>query len=205
MSSLVVLPGAKAEVSVAASDKIAIFSEGACSLFEQVGYPNYPEKLSLVDAIPAATETVSAAFSAAATLVIDNTGNPFPALYEVGTAPVIKAEGRKLSPVQGAPVAVNTTGAVSAAAILGGIVTSTTAAAVAGTVPTGTVMDAASEFAVGDSVDWSVINTGGANAFTVTADTDHTLVGAAAVAASTSGRFRTRKTAANTFVTYRIG
>ena len=46
---------------------------------------------------------------------------------------------------------------------------------------------------------------GGANAFTVTAATGHTIVGAAAVANSTSGRFRTRKTAANTFVTYRIG
>jgi len=50
-----------------------------------------------------------------------------------------------------------------------------------------------------------VINTGGSNAFTVTAATGHTIVGAAAVAASSSGLFRTRKTAANTFVTYRIG
>lgn len=58
--------------------------------------------------------------------------------------------------------------------------------------------------AVGDSIDWAVINTG-PNTFTVTADTDHTLVGAGAVATATSGLFRTRKTAANTFVTYRIG
>ncbi len=64
-------------------------------------------------------------------------------------------------------------------------------------------MDAAAEFADDDSFDWSVINTG-PNTFTVTAATDHTIVGAAAVATATSGLFRTRKTAANTFVTYRV-
>jgi hypothetical protein len=41
---------------------------------------------------------------------------------------------------------------------------------------------------------------------TVTAAaTGHTVVGNMAVAAATSGRFLTRKTAANTFVSYRIG
>ena len=106
----------------------------------------------------------------------------------------------QLSPT---PVAVNVTGAVSALAIIGGIVTSTTAAAVAGTVPTGAVMEAASDWAINDSIDWSVINTGG-NTFTVTAASGHTLVGAAAVATLTSGRFRTVKTAVNTFITYRM-
>jgi hypothetical protein len=64
-------------------------------------------------------------------------------------------------------------------------------------------MDAASSFAVNDSFNWSVINTGG-NTFTVTAATGHTIVGAAAVSGGTTGNFRTRKTAANTFVSYRI-
>jgi hypothetical protein len=104
---------------------------------------------------------------------------------------------------QGDPVALNATGAVTAAAILGGIVTSTTGAAVAGTVPTGTVMDAASDFAIDEAVDWTVITTG-ANAFTVTAATAHTLVGEMVVPATSAGRFRTRKTAANTFVTYAL-
>jgi len=105
---------------------------------------------------------------------------------------------------QSDPVAVDVTGAVSADAIMGGIVTSTTAAAVAGTIPTGTVMDASSSWEIGDSVDWCVIATG-ANAFTVTAAAGHTIVGNAVVATVTSGLFRTRKTAANTFITYRIG
>ena len=147
-----------------------------------------------------AEQSVLGAYSAGATLVIE--AGVSDVLYEVGAAPVVQS----LYDVQyqGDPEAVDTTGAVSAAAMLGGIVTSTTAAAVAGTIPTGTVMDAASEFEIGDSFDWSVIVTG-ANAFTVTAATGHTIVGDAVVATVTSGLFRTRKTAANTFVTYRIG
>jgi hypothetical protein len=84
-----------------------------------------------------------------------------------------------------------------------GIVTSA-AATVAGTVPAGTVMDAALEMEIGESFDWSLIKIG-ANDFTVTAATGHTLVGVAVVATVTSGLFRTRKTAAATYVTYRVG
>lgn len=204
MSSFLVPPGGKIEIPVAANDRIAIYSSGACTLEQILGFPNYPEVSRLVSEIPAYTEFASTAFTAAGTVVIDNSSNPFSALFEVGTDAIIKDDGRKAAPVQGDPVAVNVTGAVSAAAILGGIVTSTTAAAVAGTIPTGTVMDAAADFAINDSVEWVVINTGGTNAFTVTAAAGHTIVGAAAVAALTSGRFRTRKTAANTFVTYRV-
>ena len=66
-------------------------------------------------------------------------------------------------------------------------------------------MDAALEMEIGESFDWSAINTGAANAFTVTAAASgHTVVGAGAVALSSSGTFRTRKTAADTFVTYRL-
>ena len=116
MSSFIVAPGGKAEISVAASDKIAIFSAGDCVLSQIVGYPNYPEKVSLIAELPAQTEYVSSAFSAAATVILDNSGNPFPALYEVGRDAVVKKDGRKNAPVQGDPVAVDVTGAISAAA-----------------------------------------------------------------------------------------
>ena len=66
-------------------------------------------------------------------------------------------------------------------------------------------MDAALQMEIGESFDWAAINTGGANAFTVTAAASGlTVVGAGAVAATTSAIFRTRKTAAATFVTYRL-
>jgi uncharacterized protein YaiE (UPF0345 family) len=86
-----------------------------------------------------------------------------------------------------------------------GIVTSTTALAVTATLDTGTVMDAALDMVVDEAFDWAAINTGGANAFTVTASATHTIEGSGVVALSTSAVFRTRKTAANTFVTSRLG
>jgi hypothetical protein len=105
---------------------------------------------------------------------------------------------------QGAPGVLNVTGTLTAAMIAAGIVTSTTAAAVVATLDTGAILDAALEMEIGESFDWSVIATG-ANAFTVTASAGHTVVGVGAVATVTSGVFRTRKTAADTFVTYRVG
>jgi hypothetical protein len=74
---------------------------------------------------------------------------------------------------------------------------------VTATLDTGTVSDAAFDLAIGDGFDWSAIATG-ANAFTVTAAAGHTIVGSGVVATLTSGHFRTVKTAANTFTTYRL-
>ena len=57
---------------------------------------------------------------------------------------------------------------------------------------------------VNSSFDFYVINLGGTNAATVTANTGVTLVGAAAVAANVSSNWRVRKTADATYVAYRI-
>jgi hypothetical protein len=119
--------------------------------------------------------------------------------YSVGTQAFIPE-----FPFQPTPGTLNATGTLTAALVFGGIVTSTTAAAVTATLDTGTIFDAAQTFAIGEYVDWTAINTGGTNAFTVTASTGHTIVGLATVAALTSGRFRTTKTAANIFITYRL-
>jgi hypothetical protein len=103
--------------------------------------------------------------------------------------------------VQGAPATCNATATMLASDLLAGIVTSTSAAAVAATVPTGTNLDAAAGLGVNEAFEWCVINTG-PNTVTVTANTDHTLVGTATVATATCKWFRSRKTAAHTFVTY---
>lgn len=108
-----------------------------------------------------------------------------------------------LKRLQPAPNAVNATATLTVAQLLGGLITSTTAAAVAGTVPTGTELDAAAGLLVDEAFDLTIIATG-ANAFTLTAATGITIVGTAAVATVTSGTFRFRKTAANTFVAYRL-
>jgi len=200
MRSNVIYPqgGGGIEITIPATESVAVFTKDVAKVYRKLGYPNQPDSLSLVGTVTNG-QTVFGAYSAGATIIIE--AGAAEVLYQVGVAPVV-AEIYDTQ-YQGDPVAVDATGAVSAAAILGGIVTSTTAAAVAGTLPTGTVMDAASEFAIGDSFDWSVITTG-ANAFTVTAAADHTLVGNMVVAAGKAGLFRTRKTAANTFVTYSL-
>ncbi|MES2350166.1 MAG: hypothetical protein V4641_21570 [Pseudomonadota bacterium] len=204
MSSNIVYPQGRVELTIVANESVAVYSKGDVNVSRKQGFPNHPEIVSaltpLLGAAVGGAHAVYGPYTTGATIIIEP--GAAEAFYETGVAPVVQF-GYNVQDIQPAPVAVDVTGAVSAAAMLTGIVTSSTAAAVAGTIPTGTVMDAASEFAINDSFEWSVINTG-PNTFTVTAAATHTIVGAAAVATATSGRFRTRKTAANTFVTYRV-
>jgi hypothetical protein len=197
--SQIVYPQGDATVVVGAGESIAVASYAEAQIYRQVGFPNYPEQDDLLGVIENNTITVFGPYADGATIQIQ--AGATEVLYNVGTAPSIP----ELTGARGAidATAVNVTGAVSAAAILGGIVTSTTAAAVDGTVPTGTVMAAAVELAVGEGVEWSVINTG-PDVFTVTAAADHTVVGDDEVAAGTSGRFLTVQDSAGVFVTYRI-
>lgn len=88
--------------------------------------------------------------------------------------------------------------------LLAGLVSSTTAAGVTATLETGAVMDASTSWDIGESVEWSVVNTGGNNFVVTAAASGHTVVGVGTVAGGASGRFRTEKTAAATFVTTRI-
>lgn len=194
----IIYPQGRAVAIVPAAGSVSVFTQNQAKVYQQLGFPNEPDALSLIGTVIAG-QTTFGPFAAGATIIIE--AGAAQVNYDVGGAPSVLSYGDyRLQPV---PVAVNVTGAVSAAAIAGGIVTSTTAAAVAGTVPTGTVMDQSGQFSINEAIDWSVVNTG-PNAFTVTAAAGHTVVGAAAVATATSGRFRTVKTAALTFVTYRI-
>jgi hypothetical protein len=195
--SQIIYANGTATITIPATESVAVYSKGVATVSRNVGYPNVPATLDLLSTVDN-TETVFGAYSAGAELVIEAGASDVS--YEIGVAPRVQSQLQAQN--QAVPTAVDTTGAVSAEAMLGGIVTSA-AATVAGTIPTGTVMEAASEFAIGDSFDWSVIKLG-ANDFTVTAATDHTIVGVAVVSTVTSAIFRTKKTAAGVFVTYRI-
>ena len=199
--SNIIAPGGSATISLAASDKIAIFSMGDCVLNSLVDTVSFPPRNALVANVPGGAEYVSSAVSAASTYVIDNSGNPYPCLYEVGTAAVVK-QARRERGLSSTPQALDLTGAITASMILGDIVTSA-AAAVTGTLPTGAVLAAASDWAVGEHYDWTIIKVG-ANTFTVDPATDHTIVGLLTVATATAARFRTKQTAAGVFVTYRL-
>jgi len=103
------------------------------------------------------------------------------------------------------------------AEILTKIITGTHAAGAtqAYTLPTGTLCESGVSFAVDTCFDWSLINLSGVSVdtITLTAGVSNTIVGNPIVQSAdaatggiygNSAIFRTRKTATNTFVTYRI-
>ena len=102
------------------------------------------------------------------------------------------------------PTAKTAAATLTTAELATGIITYT-GAAVALTVPLGTSLDADfSSMKVNSSFEFSIINIGGTNAATVTANTGCTLVGVAAVAANTACIWRVRKTGDATYVFYRV-
>jgi hypothetical protein len=187
------------EITVNAADRIAIWSRAPVQVYQRLGVPNFPPSFSLLQNIAADTEYRSAAFATGAVLRIQAGASDV--FYNLGvTAVIVENIGRRAQP---APGVLDATATLTVAMVTAGIVTSA-AAAVTATLDTGTVFDAALDMVVDESFDWAVIKVG-ANAFTVTASAGHTLEGSGVVAATSSGLFRTRKTAANTFVTSRLG
>jgi hypothetical protein len=120
-----------------------------------------------------------------------------------------------IAQVQPTPTAETTAVTLTLAKLLTGIITGTHAAGAtqAYTLPTGTLCDEG--YSVNDSFDWVLINLSAAalDTITITADTDHTIIGNPIVQSAysstgglygNSAMFRTRKTAAHVFETYRI-
>jgi hypothetical protein len=202
MSYSTIQPQGSATVVLSAGQRIVVQTQGTATVSQVLAFPNYPSQNSLLQTVINTTYT-SSAFANGGAVVVE--AGDFPVFYEVGTSPHVGNDGDWN--LQNDPIALNATGDLTAAMILGGIVTSTTAAAVTATPPTGTVLDAGTTLAINDSVDFAVINTGGANAFTISVGggvAGCTLVGNMVVAASNSGLFRARKTAAATYTIYRI-
>jgi len=208
----IIYPNGTADITVAASSKLAVLSESPVNIYQQVGYANYPNSWTLLETTTANEQYITAAVTASTVFRVE--AGPSQVLYEVGTSP--NARDDVIVP-QGSPTALTTSATVTIAQLLTGIITGTHTAGATQTytLPTGTLTDAGVTMAIGDSFDWVLINLSAAAADTVTvaAGTDHTVVGSMVVASahSTTGavygnaaQFRTRKTAANTFVTYRI-
>jgi hypothetical protein len=109
---------------------------------------------------------------------------------------------------QPTPTALTATATLTIAQLLTQIVTVTSTTAVSLTLPTGTLTDAgvlSGTLPTNDAFDWYIINLGsGSGAVTLVAGTAHTYVGSTLVAIATTAHFRTRKTASNTYVTYRL-
>jgi hypothetical protein len=194
----ILLPfGGSARVTVPANARLAVWSAAPYS----VSLVTAPVDLNgaEVSLFNGSGSYTSSVYTSGATINISGGGDS-PLYYSVGTAATVV----DIMPLSlPAPSALDVTGDVTAAMILGGILTSA-AATVTGTLPTGAVMDAAGSFAIGDVIRWSIIKVG-ANAFTLApAASGHTIIGATVVATATSASYVTRKTAAETFVTYRV-
>jgi len=202
MSYNIVVTQGTATVTVPANEKIVVQSYSPTSVFQEVGYPNFPETNNLLSVVENTTYT-SAAFSAATTVIIQAGASG--ANYAVGVAPVISDDGNWQ--LQGAPanIADGASMIATAANILTGIVTATPTEARNIQLPTGANLDLATEWAIDEAFDFSVI-TLAAFALTITVNTGVTIVGSAATAATSgsTARFRLRKTAADTFIAYRL-
>lgn len=200
MSYSIVYPNGEAvAVAVAASDILSVKTKGKAKVYQVTTYVDRPSVRVLLLEVDN-DEGQTAAFSAAGTVEIEAGASEVH--YTVGTdSQVLDEGGVRTNYVVGA---LNATGTLTTALCLGGVVTSSTASAVAATVDTGALTDLGSNFDIGEGFQWSVVVTGATNAFTVTAATGHTVVGEPVVAADSSGLFLTLKTAADTFVTYRL-
>lgn len=198
MSRIVFQNGITTEITVPANGSIAVYAPGEALVYRVAGYPQVPDTTTLLGEVRG-TQTVFGPYTTGARIIVANPsgGEVF---YEVGLSPWTKEYN---ATHQAVPDTLNATGTLTALMIEKGIVTSTTAAAVVATLDTGAIMETSSEWAIGDSIEWSAIATG-LNSFTVTASAGHTIVGSGVVATVTSGRFRTKKTAVDTFVTYRL-
>ena len=202
MSYNVVFAQGTVTVAVPAGEKIAVQAYSTAEVFQEVGFPNFPEANDLLATVDNAIY-VSPAFTNATNVIIQAGASG--ANYAVGTAPTITNNGNWQP--QGAPANIADGGSMAATAanVLTSIITATPTASRDIQLPTGTALDLATEWAIDDSFDFSVI-TLAAFALTLTVNTGVTIVGSAATGAGTgaAARFRLRKTAANTFVVYRI-
>ena len=202
MSYNVIFAQGTATVTVPAGEKIAVQAYSPASVFQEVGYPNFPESQDLLTVVENTTY-VSGAFTNATSVTI--AAGASGAYYSIGVAPDISNNGNWQP--QGAPanIADGASMIATAANVLTGIVTATPTEARSIQLPTGANLDLATEWAIGDSFDFSVI-TLAAFVLTITVNTDVTIVGnpTSAATAGSAMRVRLRKTAANTFIAYRL-
>jgi len=202
MSYQAIFTQGTATVTVPAGQKIAIQSFSPASVFQEVGFPNFPESQDLLTVVDNATY-ISSAFTNATNVTIQAGASGV--LYSVGVAPQIGNDGNWQNQPAPANIADGASMVMTAAELLTSIITATPTTGRNIQLPTAATLEAATVFAIDDSFDFSLI-TLAAFALTITVNTGVTIVGGAATGAASgsAARFRLRKTAANTFIVYRI-
>ena len=149
MSSILAAQG-RVEITLTATQKLAVATRGSVQVFRSLGYPNYPTTVSKLSTINNSTSTFGT-YTGGATLILENT-DAFPVYYDVGTAPIV-TENQSNS-YQGDPATATATATLTVAQVVNGLLVATPAAAVNYTLPTGALLDAGAAFAIGDSFFW---------------------------------------------------
>lgn len=216
-----IYPNGSKTVTVPVDQYINVYSGGATTyVYKQVGYPNVPAAWVLETGGEVANEEVSFGPYTVPTEIKIEAGVDG-ASYSVGAlaaaipcailAPSVDAKCNL------AVVAKTTTATLLVNDLMKGIITATHSEGhtIPYTLPTGTLTDAGTGLAINSGFHWSLINLSAAAAdtITLTAGSGHTIVGVPIIQSAhsstgelygASARFFTKKTAANTFVTYRI-
>jgi hypothetical protein len=205
----------------AGSTPTAVF-KGAASSFSTTVQAQSSLAAANTATLPSSTGTILTDADTIATTQLTRTGSGTNVVTDTSptittatlTTPVVTnlKTANEIYKFQSAPTTVAATGnaAITAAGLLSGLVTSAPATAQTNALPTGSSLQTAwaiSYSPAGYSVEWSFINTGTANAtITTSSGSTNTMVSGnnAVVAAGTSGRFLTKNTANNTFLTYRL-
>lgn len=225
-TQLTVYPFGKVEVTVPVDQYITIAASGASAkISKQVGGPatsslaRFTPETTVSGGVLTNREVTFGPYTIATVIKIE--ANADPVYYSVGALaaalPVLRVEPR-IAYSQLAIATNNTTASLLSSDMMTGIITSThtVGATLNLTLPTGTLLDTAAGLQIGKGFEWSLINLSLAAADTVTlnAASGHTIVGAVLVPSghattgglngTNSARFFTRKTAANTFITYRL-
>lgn len=182
------------DIVVAPGESVLVFCQESAQVFQKVDASR-----TLLGTVTSGQQTFGP-FASGATLVIDS--GEYMVIYSVGVSPIMRELiGYR---IQRAPVAISASGSIPLSAIINGVINANAGLlGLTGTLPTGSVIESASDFRVDDAFDWHVISTG-LGAYNIAASAGHTIVGASSVGSAQSGKFRTRKSAANTFVTMRI-
>lgn len=192
--SNIVMARSSERIAVPSGQSITVFSQDAVVVSQDVG--------GVVTPLGTVTnaQQMFGPFGSDLFVILDSGASS--AMYTVGAAPIIRELMGNV--VQRSPIAINAAGAIPLSAMANGVITSNSLLGITCTLPTGTAIDSAMSSRIDDSFDWRVLAVG-LFGFTVGASAGHMIVGNATVGSGSAGVFRTRKTAANTFITYRIG
>lgn len=186
-------------VSTNGSERARVYASGGVS----IGNTTDPGATNLSVTGSVAASTVSTpTVTTAGTLSVSATGAN---IVNISTNGVVRktynTDGNQVF-FQGAPTVIAAPATLTAAQLATGIIQYT---GIAGnlTLPLGTALDTYYSANVDMAFDFSIINTSAA-IVTIAVNTGVTSLGALATAASTSSRWRLRRTAANTWVIYRL-